>query len=209
MNNDLIYGYLTESDREFEADMLRIDLETQRYQTAYEMVDRQLQENFKFAELKVLEENGTYADLNYLYTEATKDAEEKKQGIFSSIIRAIKKFFTNIFNKLRGLKGPSDENATAYVPEDFNFNKVSQNLSTLDTDTNKLISAIESSSPMHILEFAGRVLGSLGAIHTGLGIFKKGEKNDGDNNDANKKVKFLLSKFKRLKISLAKWQGHL
>ncbi len=186
MNNDLIYGYLTESGREYEADMLKIDLETQRYQTAYEMVDRQLQENFKFAELKVLEENGTYADLNYLYTEATKDAEEKKQGIFSSIIRAIKNFFTAIFNKLRGLKAPSDENATVEVPGDFNFNAVSQNLNTLDTNANNLIGAIERSSPIHILTFAGTVLSSLGAIYNGIGLIKR---NKEDVDESVKKVK--------------------
>ena len=188
MNNDLIYGYLTESDREFEAEMLKIDLETQRYQTAYEMVDRQLQENFKFAELKVLEENGTYADLNYLYTEATKDAEEKKKGIFSTIIKAIKDFFTNIFNRLRGVKAPSDENATADVPEGFDFNKVSQNLGALDANVNSLISAIERCSLPHMLTFAATVIGSLGTIYNGIGLVKKNKEDVHDSVQKMKKV---------------------
>ena len=188
MNNDLIYGYLTESDREYEADMLKIDLETQRYQTAYEMVDRQLQENFKFAELKVLEENGTYADLNYLYTEATKDAEEKKKGIFSTIIKAIKDFFTNIFNRLRGVKAPSDKNATADVPEGFDFNKVSQNLGALDTNTNNLISAIERCSLPHMLAFAATVLSNLGTIYNGIGLIKKNKEDVHDSVQKMKKV---------------------
>lgn len=188
MNNDLIYGYLTESDREFEAEMLKIDLETQRYQTAYEMVDRQLQENFKFAELKVLEENGTYADLNYLYTEATKDAEEKKKGIFSTIIKAIKDFFTNIFNRLRGVKAPSDENATADVPEGFDFNKVSQNLGALDANANSLISAIERCSLPHMLTFAATVIGNLGTIYNGIGLVKKNKEDVHDSVQKMKKV---------------------
>ena len=172
MNNELVYGYLTESERSYEADMLRSDLELQRIQLAYEMVDAQLQENFRYAELKVIEENGTYADLNYLYEEANKEAKEKKEGLFKRIIGAIQKFFTKLLNKLRGVK-PDENSETVEVPKNFDAQKVQQGLNSVDDTANKIINGVRGSAAINGLLLVGSLTGSVQNIIQFLGSYHR------------------------------------
>ena len=182
MNNELVYGYLTESERSYEAEMLRSDLELQRIQLAYEMVDAQLQENFKYAELKVIEENGTYADLNYLYEEANKEAKEKKEGLFTRIIGAIQKFFTKLLNKLRGVK-PDENSETVEVPKNFDAQKVQQGLNSVDDTANKIINGVRGSAAINGLLLVGSLTGSVQNIIQFLGSYHRNK------DDAAKGVK--------------------
>lgn len=68
-----------------------------------ETVDRELELNKKEAELLVLRENGTYDDLQYLYQEAEEEANEKKEGIFATIVNAIRSIFASIGRAISGI----------------------------------------------------------------------------------------------------------
>lgn len=100
--DDRIYNdYMTESERFSLADELYESYEMDRLMFMIEMVDRQLDINMRKAELKVLQENGTYEDLEYLYEEAEAQAQEQKKGIIQSIVGAITGAFQSIINGIR------------------------------------------------------------------------------------------------------------
>ena len=100
--DDRIYNdYMTESERSILADNLFEAYDLDRYFCMLEMVDTQLDINMRKAELKVLQENGTYEDLEYLYEEAEAQAQEQKKGIIQSIVSAITGAFQAIINGIR------------------------------------------------------------------------------------------------------------
>ncbi len=100
--DDRIYNdYMTESERFSLADELYESYEMDRLMFMIEMVDRQLDINMRKAELKVLQESGTYEDLEYLYEEAEAQAQEQKKGIIQSIVGAITGAFQSIINGIR------------------------------------------------------------------------------------------------------------
>lgn len=99
---------LTGDEREFMADIASINLEIAKYSTMLEMVDMKLETELNEAEVKVFKESGNYDDLEYLYEEANNEAEQKKTGIVSSIVTAVKNLFKRISNfiKTKILKMP-------------------------------------------------------------------------------------------------------
>lgn len=99
---------LTGDEREFMADIAGINLEIAKYSTMLEMVDMKLETELNEAEVKVFKESGNYDDLEYLYEEANNEAEQKKTGIVSSIVTAVKNLFKRISNfiKTKILKMP-------------------------------------------------------------------------------------------------------
>lgn len=67
-----------------------------------ESLDNQLRINMLEAQYKVVTENGTREDFEYLYMEAKKEVKEKKKGIFQSIIdwlKRIKEKISDFFTK--------------------------------------------------------------------------------------------------------------
>ena len=99
---------LTGDEREFMSDIAGINLEIAKYSTMLEMVDMKLETELNEAEVKVFKESGNYDDLEYLYEEANNEAEQKKTGIVSSIVTAVKNLFGKISNfiKTKILKMP-------------------------------------------------------------------------------------------------------
>ena len=110
-NTDIYNGYLTGFERELAIEDAEIDNTFSRFDTMWEMVNLEYEQNIRDAELKVFKENGTYDDLLYLYQEAENAAAEKKQGILSKILSFIADIFNTIggwFDKISGAPVPPD-----------------------------------------------------------------------------------------------------
>lgn len=90
-------GYMSQAEREIEIFENMNEIYNKKVGLMIEAVETQLETNFLEAECKVMIEGGSYDDLSYLYMEASKDAEEKKKGVFASI----KSWITSILNKIR------------------------------------------------------------------------------------------------------------
>ena len=78
--------YLTGSERELEVIFAESEAQYAKLNVLFETVEAKREADMLAAEAKVLAENGTYDDLEMLYTEADKEANAKSGGI-------IKKFF--------------------------------------------------------------------------------------------------------------------
>ena len=110
-NTDIYNGYLTGFERELAIEDAEIENTFSRFDTMWEMVNLEYEQNIRDAELKVFKENGTYDDLLYLYQEAENAAAEKKQGIFSKLLSFIANIFNTIggwFDKISGAPVPPD-----------------------------------------------------------------------------------------------------
>ena len=110
-STDIYNGYLTGYERELAIEDAEIDNTFSRFDTMWEMVNLEYEQNIRDAELKVFKENGTYDDLLYLYQEAENAAAEKKQGILSKILSFIADIFNTIggwFDKISGAPVPPD-----------------------------------------------------------------------------------------------------
>ena len=79
-STDIYNGYLTGFERELAIEDAEIDNTFSRFDTMWEMVNLEYEQNIRDAELKVFKENGTYDDLLYLYQEAENAAAEKKHA---------------------------------------------------------------------------------------------------------------------------------
>ena len=98
-------AYLSDEERLYAVENAREDLQFARYAVMLDMIDQKLDLNKKAAELKVLEESGTYDDLEYLYTEAENEAKQEKTGIIQSIVNAIKTVLNSIANAIKKFTG--------------------------------------------------------------------------------------------------------
>ena len=117
--SDIFKSYLSEEERAIAIEESAYEIQMAKLNAMYEMVDKNLELNMLEAEAKVLTESGTYDDLDYLYEEANKEAAEKKEGIISKIIGAVKQIWqaitnaiTNFFSKNKDVKDEAevDEN---------------------------------------------------------------------------------------------------
>ena len=117
--SDIFKSYLSEEERAIAIEESKYEIQMAKLNAMYEMVDKNLELNMLEAEAKVLTESGTYDDLDYLYEEANKEAAEKKEGIISKIIGAVKQIWqaitntiTNFFSKNKDVKDEAevDEN---------------------------------------------------------------------------------------------------
>lgn len=94
-------AYLEGEDREYAIMEAESNMIFNKLFAMLEMVDIQLELNKEAAEYKVLKESGTYDDLQYLYTEAENEANEKKQSIIQTIANAISSILSSISNGIR------------------------------------------------------------------------------------------------------------
>ena len=177
----LYCDYLSEVEREEAVQEAKTEILFAKLEMLCESIENKLQLDMREAELKVLSECGTYEDLDILYTEAQNEAAEKKKGVISTIINAIKSILSsistgikNFFTKLT--KKPD----IVQVPE--NTSKLHKIVKDLWA---KVISAIEAIKTHKVASLVG--VGLAGA--TGVAIvqlFKSlkkesGEKEDGEN----------------------------
>lgn len=113
-------SYLSDDERLIAVESARINLQFARYNVMLEMIDQKLELNKKAAELKVLEESGTYDDLEYLYTEAENEAGQEKTGVIQSICNAIKTVIQTISNAIRNFVNKNKSNPDGEIEVDAN-----------------------------------------------------------------------------------------
>lgn len=101
--------YLEGDDRAFFINQSRAINEINKGFALLEMVNMQYEQMCNDAEFKVLEESGTYDDLEYLYKEAEEATNEQSQGVIAQIWNALVKFFKGIFDFLFGAGGKAEE----------------------------------------------------------------------------------------------------
>lgn len=103
MQNELFYSYIDDSDKEFMAIEAAADIEIQKSILALEYADRLYDIKLKQAELKVLNESGTFEDLDTLYEAAGQENSERKEGILKTIWNKLLKFLTDIRTSIGNL----------------------------------------------------------------------------------------------------------
>lgn len=165
-------AYLEDAEREMMIESAKNDLTFARYAVMLEMVDQKLALNKKAAELKVLEEFGTYEDLEYLYTEAENEANQEKTGIVQSIINAIRTVLQSISNAIKGFVNKNKNNENL-VEVDAN---AYENGNKLINGWNSVSSALTQSDSNKFGTISKAILGLLGtfaAIEAGNKIYKK------------------------------------
>ena len=107
--------YITGEDREFAIMEAESALFNDKMNFLLETIEKERELNKREAEYIVLKESGTYDDLMYLYEEADKEADAKKQGVIGTIIAAIKGVINAIgnafsnFGKVVVAKNPDQE----------------------------------------------------------------------------------------------------
>ena len=125
--SDIFKSYLSEEERAIAIEESKYEIQMAKLNAMYEMVDKNLELNMLEAEAKVLTESGTYDDLDYLYEEANKEAAEKKEGIISKIIGAVKQIWQAITNTITNF---------------FSKNKVGEGEAEVDENDEKRVNAL-------------------------------------------------------------------
>lgn len=118
----MFFEYVEASDTEKKImlESAEADLKLDKLFAAFEMVEMNLALNYEAADLKVMQESGTYDDLNTLYEEANAEADGKKKGILASIINGIISICQSIRNAIAGIfkKNGGDEDIVQ-APEGY------------------------------------------------------------------------------------------
>ena len=109
--------YLTGEEREVALENARLQNEYDKLSTVYEMLNLQVEQMRRDAEMKVFEESGTYDDLTFLYQEAENEIGEQKKNVFQKIVDWFKKIFAAIGNKIKSIFGSKVEEIE--VPADY------------------------------------------------------------------------------------------
>ena len=156
-------------ERELFIESVICDNEVAKYRALAEMAQIKYEQMCRDAELKVLQESGTYDDLAYLYTEAQATAEEEEQGFLQKAWAAICNFFASIRDFFLG-KGKE-------IPGETDIEMPSN---TMDVFS-KVKDIMTSNNPVV-------VIGKIAAIATGAGfaslqlnkVYKKFKKSDAD-----------------------------
>ena len=104
---------------EWEHDDIIIGNKFDRLMNAIEMVKLERNQIHRDIETKIYVENGSFEDMEYLYTEAEDQMAEKSAGLLSKIIAWIRKFIKNIKDKILSLFGKGgDDNTEVKVPKE-------------------------------------------------------------------------------------------
>lgn len=156
-------------EREFYIESAICDNEVAKYRALAEMAHIKYEQMCRDAELKVLQESGTYDDLEYLYTEAQAAAGAEEQGFLQKAWAAICKFFAGIRDFFLG-KGKE-------IPGDTEIEMPSN---TMDVFS-KIKDVISSKNPIVV---AGKLAllvtaGAVGTLEMNK-VYKKFRKSDAD-----------------------------
>lgn len=135
-----IYTFTEEYERELAVANREFEITMAEAAMMSESVAKQLKVNMALSELKVMQENGTAADLAELILEAGEEAAQENQGILAKVFSAIANFFKGIANGISkffsgGGKSKCDELA-----------KRGQKV-TVDSKTNDMIKTLQEAIP--------------------------------------------------------------
>ena len=130
-----LYDYLSDNERSLLAMESAFDVEMRSFDATIGLMCESTEIELEKARVKVMMENGTSEDYQYLCEAQQEEASAKGDGIIRKIITSIKNFFRNIKNKIMGLFKSGNESEAASkknVSTIMNFDKI-------DIEANKLI----------------------------------------------------------------------
>lgn len=189
-----------------------VDTKMKQLDTEYNKLLMEHERNLNLIELKVLTENGSYDDLETLYTIEAEETNVKSKGIISRIIDVIIGFFRKIRTFIFGEKKVSnDEDNNQPTVDDIPDNidiTVEEDPQKVEQQTTSVLSAIRSflaGNKKPLEEFAGgksNVTLATGAVVVGSIILKRTLKKfekmsksaEKELNDAKKKSENMDSK---------------
>ena len=183
MQDNILYSYLDDNEKEFAACESAFDIEMDKLELAYEYTNRMQSIHMAQSELKVMNESGTFSDLEYLYTEANAEAAEKKGNIFARMFAAISKFFSNIAEKISSI-------FTKKAKEEVDAKIKSGEIKSTDT-------VQVEGDPEETLKFVDKVVGKLNTLKSKI-FNKKYKVTDSDIDEADKIEKEVSDKKKAL-----------
>ena len=181
-------AYLSDDERLIAVESARMDLQFARYNVMLEMIDQKLDLNKKAAELKVLEESGTYDDLEYLYMEAENEAGQEKTGVIQSICNAIKTVIQSISNAIKNFVNKNKANTNAEVEVDATEYDNANKLINGWNNVKKAINLPDNNSGKFdaIVKAVGGLVGGFVVVQGANKVYKKVKY--GDVNDKITKV---------------------
>lgn len=139
LQNELFFSYVDESDKDILALEKELDIEFAKASMALEYVDRMYEINTMKSDLRVLTENGTYDDINFLYEEAQKEANGSKKGIIATLIEKIQNFLHNLSNMFTKKFGDKAEEQIKEAADSGKLGSLQ-----IPKDPNKVLDAISN-----------------------------------------------------------------
>lgn len=119
------YDYLSDTDKEFMAIESAHNIDMEKQMLAYEYASKIYDIKVMQSDLKVLTESGTYDDIEFLYSEAGKEAEEKKQNIIVRMIEGVKNLISKLITAISNIfKGKKKQEVDAAVAKAGNIKGV-------------------------------------------------------------------------------------
>lgn len=187
MINEIFNSHLSGYEREMAIQEAEYDTLFAKSTMLLEMVDMQLEQNIREAELKVFREGGTYDDYEYLVQEADEQAGEQKKGVFATIIEAIRTLFQKIGDALSRL---------------FNLNNVSDDTVVQCDEQVSAVSKFVNDLWPTLERFA--LAGAAAGIGDAIKKIVAGDVMAALEKPHNKLVNFTVGKLKTLKENLSK-----
>ena len=132
--------------------------ESSKIDTAISMMTLGYNQSLRDAETRVFKENGTYDDLEDLYTEAVKKRAEVKRGILSKIAHWFETVFGKMLDKITTfLTGSRRKNQNELVEYDTRIDDISKDGKGLLGKVKGLISNFTKSGIGKLVVFAGAI----------------------------------------------------
>lgn len=201
------YNYLSNTEKEFMAIESAYNIELEKNLLAYEYADKIQDIKMMQSDLKVLTESGTYEDIEYLYAEAGKEAEDKKKNIFLRMIDSTVNLITNIIEGIAKLfKGKKEKDVDDALNrgkgkgvKTKDPNKVSSIFSKTIGDFKRLLKPgqeVSDETGEKALKIAGTATAALAAL--GISVFAGKAVNKARKNTTNilDEMKGMLINFK-------------
>ena len=101
MLNELFYSYVSETEKDYMALEAAFEIDMAKERLALEYADRLYEIKLMESNARVLNESGTYEDIDTLYSEAAAESNERKEGIFKRMFAKIKKMVSDLIEKIQ------------------------------------------------------------------------------------------------------------
>lgn len=140
----------------WDREVIWMENESSKIDTAISMMTLGYNQSLRDAEVTVFKENGTYDDLEDLYTEAVKKRAEVKRGILSKIAHWFETVFGKMLDKITTfLTGSRKKNQNELVEYDTRIDDISKDGKGLLGKVKSLISNFTKSGIGKLVVFAG------------------------------------------------------
>ena len=140
----------------WDREVIWMENESSKIDTAISMMTLGYNQSLRDAEVTVFKENGTYDDLEDLYTEAVKKRAEVKRGILSKIAHWFETVFRKMLDKITTfLTGSRKKNQNELVEYDTRIDDISKDGKGLLGKVKSLISNFTKSGIGKLVVFAG------------------------------------------------------